>query len=281
MVAEPLEPSASLDASDDATPDPRARVRFIAEMGFHCAPDGQGAMVGHSGPPVSALLVPGTDALRPSVLLTLADVLIGSLANEAVLPRVTMTSDLNVRVLRPLTSATGFSGTARILKSGRTTTFGEAHFGPEGPDAPDGNSEPAALSHGTFIASPRPQDVAFSIGSGFPRPPVAEPMAVPIAERVGCARVGDGTAEIHRRDDLLNPADTLQGGLIALVAEEAACSLHPDALPIALDVRYLSAVRVGPARAVAEGLGPVTRVEVRDAGNEERLAAVAVVRFAG
>jgi len=46
-------------------------------------------------------------------------------------------------------------------------------------------------------------------------------------------------------------------------------------------VRYLSAVRVGPARAVAEGLGPVTRVEVRDAGNEDRLAAVAVVRFAG
>jgi acyl-coenzyme A thioesterase PaaI-like protein len=279
MVAEPLEPSASLDGSDDATPDPRARVRFIAEMGFHCAPDGQGAMVGHSGPPVAALLVPGTDALRPSVLLTLADVLIGSLANEAVLPRVTMTSDLNVRVLRPLTSATGFHGTARILKSGRTTTFGEAHFGPEEPEEPEGHGEPAVLSHGTFIASPRPQDVAFSIGSGFPRPPVAEPMAVPIADRVGCARVGAGTAEIHRRDDLLNPADTLQGGLIALVAEEAACSLHPDALPIALDVRYLSAVRVGPARAVAEGLGPVTRVEVRDAGNDNRLAAVAVVRF--
>ena len=265
MVVDPAEPS-------DVTPDPRARVRFIAEMGFHCAFD-HDRMAGHSDPPAPALLVPGSDVVRPSVLLTLADVLIGSLPNQAALPRITMTADLNVRVLRPLTSATGFTGEARVLKSGRTTTFGEATF------APAGSRVPAVLSHGTFIASPRPQDLGFSLAGGLPPPVPSGGMPVPLAERVGCRVVEPGTAEVHRRDDLLNPADTLQGGLIALVVEEAACSLHPGIAPVDLDVRYLAAVRIGPARASAEDLGPVTRVEVRDAGNDDRLAAVAVVRF--
>jgi acyl-coenzyme A thioesterase PaaI-like protein len=104
-------------------------------------------------------------------------------------------------------------------------------------------------------------------------------MPVPLAERVGCRIVDEGIAEVHRRDDLLNPADTLQGGLLAVVAEEAARSLHPGVAPTELDVRYLSAVRVGPARAVATELGSVVRVEVRDVGNGNRLAAVAIVRF--
>ena len=268
MAVDPSQPP-------DVTPDPRARVSFIAEMGFHCAFDGD-RMAGRSDPPAAALLIPGTDAVRPAVLLTLADVLIGSLANEAALPRITMTVDLNVRVLRPLTAASGFTGEAQILKSGRTTTFGEATFAPAGSDAP------AVLSQGTFIASPRPQDVGFSIPGGirhFTRPITSGPMRVPLAERVGCRIVEAGVAEVDRRDDPLNPADTLQGGLIALVAEEAACSLHPGKAPVELDVRYLSAVRTGPARARAVDLGGLVRVEVRDAGNGDRLAAVAVVRF--
>jgi acyl-coenzyme A thioesterase PaaI-like protein len=266
MAVDPVEPS-------DVTPDPRARVSFIAEMGFHCAREGD-RMAGHSDPPSSALLAPGTDSVRPAVLLTLADVLIGSLANEAALPRITMTVDLNVRVLSPLTSETGFTGEARILKSGRTTTFGEATFAAAGSDTA------AVLSHGTFIASPRPEDVGFSIANGLPRALRSTGMTVPLSARVGCVVVEPGVAEVARRDDLLNPADTLQGGLLALVAEEAACSLRPGTAPTELDVRYLSAVRVGPARASASVLGPVVRVEVRDAGNADRLAAVAVVRFA-
>ncbi len=269
MAVDPLPPAG---VTSDVTPDPRGRVTFIAEMGFHSGPDGD-RMAGHSEPPAAALLVPGTDVLRTSVLLTLSDVLIGSLANEAALPRITMTVDLNVRVLQPITSASGFTGEARILKSGRTTTFGEATFAAAGSDGP------AVLSHGTFIASPRPQDLGFSIATGLPRALAPRPMPQPLAERVGCRVVETGVAEVDRREDLLNPADTLQGGLLALVAEEAACSLHPGLAPVELDVRYLSAVRIGPARARAAQLGPIVRVEIRDAGNDDRLAAVAAVRF--
>lgn len=262
----------SRDFDDDRTPDPRARVSFIAEMGFHCRFEDD-RIVGRSDAPAPALLVPGSDVVRPSVLLTLADVLIGSLANEAVLPRITMTADLNARALRPLAADRPFTGEAHVLKSGRTTTFGEATF------RSVGDAEPAVLSHGTFIASPRPQDNGFSLRESGPLSRPTGTMTVPFARRVGCRRVAAGVAEIARREDLLNPADTLQGGLVALVAEEAACSLHEHAVPTALDVRYLSAIRVGPARATAADLGSVTRVEVRDAGADARLAAVAVVRF--
>jgi hypothetical protein len=47
-----------------------------------------------------------------------------------------------------------------------------------------------------------------------------------------------------------------------------------------LEVRYLSAVRVGPARTSAVALDDHTvRVEVRDAGNHDRLATVVMARL--
>ena len=48
-----------------------------------------------------------------------------------------------------------------------------------------------------------------------------------------------------------------------------------------LDVRYLSAVRFGPGRATATALGgDLVRVEVRDAGSDDRLAALIFARVA-
>jgi len=46
-------------------------------------------------------------------------------------------------------------------------------------------------------------------------------------------------------------------------------------------VRYLSAVRVGPARTSAVALDASTaRVEIRDAGNDDRLATLVIGRTA-
>ena len=48
---------------------------------------------------------------------------------------------------------------------------------------------------------------------------------------------------------------------------------------VGLEVRYLSTVRIGPARASAiEMGGPVVRVEVRDVGQSDRLAALIMAR---
>jgi alpha-D-ribose 1-methylphosphonate 5-phosphate C-P lyase len=43
-------------------------------------------------------------------------------------------------------------------------------------------------------------------------------------------------------------------------------------------VRYLRTVRIGPMRATAHAVGDYARVEVVDAGNDDRLAAIAVLR---
>jgi hypothetical protein len=48
-----------------------------------------------------------------------------------------------------------------------------------------------------------------------------------------------------------------------------------------LDIRYLSAVRVGPGRATAKLLGDdLIRVELRDSGSDSRLASVIIIRVA-
>jgi acyl-coenzyme A thioesterase PaaI-like protein len=67
---------------------------------------------------------------------------------------------------------------------------------------------------------------------------------------------------------------------VAAVAEVAAETAAGSAVTD-LDVRFLSAVRAGPARATAEVLGSGrVRVEVRDRGHGDRLTATLMARVA-
>ena len=49
-------------------------------------------------------------------------------------------------------------------------------------------------------------------------------------------------------EDGLNASNTVNGGLIALVIEEALLSLAPGQTLCSLALRYMQPVRVGPAR---------------------------------
>lgn len=265
---EQTEPGVDAETSGSAD----ALCTFIPEMQFPTERIGD-RFVGRSGPPPAALLYPGQPVLRLSALFTFADVLIGSAAAASALPRVTMTIDLNVRTARPLDVTRGYTGYAESIKVGRTINVGEGWFTNVDDDVP------SVYAYGTFMASPRPVDVMTEVGrSRWPRH--AEPMTVPFPDRVGVAVVRPGVAEVARRPDTINLTDTLQGGIIGLAAEEAACSLRPGATPVELDVRFLSTVRVGPARATAVDHGGFVRVEVVDAGRDDRLVAVTTVRFA-
>lgn len=209
--------------------------------------------------------------IRLSVLLTWADILTGSLANEFTLPSVCMTVDLDVRVLRAVPVGAEIVGHGRILKTGRTVTVGETTFVVD--------DEPVAVSFASFVASPRPQDVAVSAVRGEhrvpDRPPTAPP--APVAELLGARVVAPGVVEAARHERILNWADTVQGGAVAALAEESALSLGGTAVPNELGIRYLTSVRDGPMRATARTLGAWTRVEVVDAGRD-RLVAVAILR---
>jgi acyl-coenzyme A thioesterase PaaI-like protein len=129
----------------------------------------------------------------------------------------------------------------------------------------------------TFMASPRPQDL-----TPFPMDGMRTTgaMTVPLAEHVGARVRSPGAVEVTHRPFVQQAAGALQGGVVALVGEMAAETLA-DRPVIELDVRYLSSVRIGPARAVAAPMGSEhVRVEVRDLGNADRLAARIVARLA-
>jgi acyl-coenzyme A thioesterase PaaI-like protein len=225
-------------------------------------------------------LVPGTQLLRPSVLFTYADVVAGVQASRRTHPRVSVTVDLNVEVLRP-SPAEQVSVESRILRSGARVTVSEVVF--REPDEP----RAFAVSIATFMSSPREGDVQLRRPSGRLG---TWRMMKPFAEHVGMVVPRPGTAELARRADLGNSTDSLQGGLTGLLCEVAAETLASaetgrSQVVRRLDVEFLAAVRVGPGVATAEVLradrhGTTLRVEVHDTGRDDRLTALAMVECA-
>lgn len=250
-----------------------ARAHFMSTMGFsHEMDDHQAVGWATIGPYLrSSERWPGVAAL-----LTFADVLIGQLASVRTAPRISVTSDLWVRVLRPIAGDGRIRMTAELLKSGRTMTVGETHFFSESGDL-------VAMSVGTFLASPRPVDEA---PDGFTQSvwkPGPEGVAPTLVEQVGLRVLAPGQAEIALRPDLVNATESLQGGLVALLGEVAASTAATEAtgrphVVHDLQVRYLAAARVGPFRTSVElrsdGPSPLVRVEVRDPGRDGRLASL-------
>lgn len=254
---------------------PRERdIGFTSELGLSVEVDGD-TLVGDARV-VPELCVPEAGTLRASVLLAWADTLAGSLATERTLPRVCMSVDLDARIGHPIAAGTSIHAVGRVLKTGRVLTFTETEF------TVDGATEPAAIVLGTFVASPRPQDVADSFVTQVTEGSIrrrrnAEP-TVPITEILGARLIEPGVVEAERHPRILNWVETVQGGAVGLLAEEAALSLPGAPVPTELEVRYLRTVRHGPMRATARNIGPFTRVEVIDAGNDDRLVAVAISR---
>jgi acyl-coenzyme A thioesterase PaaI-like protein len=199
--------------------------------------------------------------VRPSILATEADLLGGALSNRASAPRVPLTVDLTVHRIVP--AGTGvLSMVGRLLKVGRRTTVAEVLISA-------GDERPLSVSHATFMPSPDPRDSqAFAGDRDGGGPSLTQPFIV----QLGVRMVAPGVAEIDRTAYTMQPTGTIQGGAIAAVAEVAAETASGAAVAD-LEVRYLSAVRVGPARATAEVVGARrVRVEVRDRGNADRLA---------
>jgi acyl-coenzyme A thioesterase PaaI-like protein len=103
----------------------------------------------------------------------------------------------------------------------------------------------------------------------------------PFADRAGCVRQEPGVAMLVRSEDGLNSSNTINGGLIALVVEEAALSAAPGTTVTSLAMRYLRPARVGPLVATATSHGGVARVDVRDSGSDDRLTVTATTRTFG
>jgi acyl-coenzyme A thioesterase PaaI-like protein len=238
-------------------PEPPFDRHVIVELGLEVATDGE-VVLGRA-PVVENLCVPGTDELRTSVVLTWADVLAGAVSGRAMEPRIPLTLDLEVQLVRPARPGEVVTAEARSVRAGRTVAISEAWFRDEA------SGEPVAVAVATFVPAPDPTHV---FPDGFPMPDMAQrPLTTPLGDRLGCTVVAPGRVEMPRRDDALNAVGAMQGGLASLAIEDAVGSLQerPGALR-SLTVRYLRPVMHGPALADAVQAGDAFTARLTDAG---------------
>jgi acyl-coenzyme A thioesterase PaaI-like protein len=253
----------------DVDADRRAAGHILLELGFSVerADDG----IHGSARVVPEMWIPGTTDLRTSILATWVDHVAGLAAIDVLAPRVPVTLELDVHLHDHAPSSGTVHARARVIKAGRSVIVC-------GVDVTDDDGNPVAIGTASFMAAPDP---------GLELPSTVSLDAVgaapgrlrhPFAERAGCRREGPGIAVLPRSEDGLNAAGTVNGGLIALVVEEAALSLTPGATLSSMALRYLRPVRSGPAVAMAEARRGLGRVEVRDAGDGDRPVVTATTR---
>lgn len=216
--------------------------------------------------------VPGTRRLRTSIIATWADTLAGLLASLVMGPRVPVTLELDVHLHGPAPAAGEVRAVGRTVKAGRSVFVAELDFTVDG--------VPFALAGASFMAAPDPA-VTLPERLGVELPPSPHRLAVPLAERARCDRVAPGVAVLPRTVEGLNASDTVNGGLLALVAEEAVLSLAPGEGLAFLGLRYLLGARVGPVVATARLHRGLARVRVRDSGNDDRITTLATARTLG
>jgi acyl-coenzyme A thioesterase PaaI-like protein len=219
------------------------------------------------------LHVPGTRQLRASVLAIWADHLAGLLAMETFAPRVPVTLELHVDLFHQAPESGTILAIANTIKRGRSVFVARVHF-------TSGSGEPLGIAIVTFMASP---DLSVSVPSSLSidRPSSTSRLTIPLAARAGCERRKPGVATLPRSADGLNSSNTVNGGLIALLTEEATLSLSPGESLCSLDLHYLHALRIGPALAVATVRAGLGVVDVTDTGNGNRLSVVALTRTFG
>ncbi|MFA1541931.1 PaaI family thioesterase [Actinomadura monticuli] len=244
-----------------------ARTYMLDELGFATRKDGEDLRGSASITPV--MHAPGTARLRTSILAAWADILTGLLATQVTTPRVPVTLELDVQLYRPAPAGGGVEGVARVVKVGRSVFVSSVEF--------TSSAGPLAIANASFMMAPDP---GLRLPSSFDveLPARGDLLAVPFAERAGCERRAPGVAVLPRSEDGLNVSGTVNGGLIALAAEEAALSLAPGGTLCSLGLRYVQPARVGPVVATARQRDGLAQVELRDAGNGDRLSCIATAR---
>jgi acyl-coenzyme A thioesterase PaaI-like protein len=250
-----------------------APTHILQELAF--AVTRRGDEIHGSAQVVPEMWVPGTQSLRTSILATWADIAAGHLAIHLFERRVPVTLELDVHVYQEPPRSGTIHAVARTLKAGRSVVVLSVDF-------TDHDGEPVGLGTASFMPAPDPRlTITLDPAELEGRLTHAGRLRVPFAERARCERREPGVAVLHRSDDGLNASNTLNGGLTALVVEEAALSLTPGTTLSSMALRYLRAVRVGPAVASAAVRAGLGRIEVRDTGSDDRLAVVATTRTFG
>ena len=204
--------------------------------------------------------------VRASVLSFVIDVVAGIPLDQD--PDVwTLTSDMSVR-MRPVPAPERIDATNTILRRGRRsgTCLVELRTdegAPIGTGAVGFTKIPRKPSD-----PPKPNVPLGEIPVIFRNPTV---LSRPLREEAGIQVIdaAEGIVQVEVTPDLRNPAGTLQGAMVALVAEAAAEDLvttrfESPFVVTDLDLRYLRKAEVGPVRTRSRllGTGPDAPVQI-------------------
>ena len=205
--------------------------------------------------------------VRASVLAYVIDAAAGITVDED--PDVwTLTTDLSLR-MQPVPAPAWVEAVTTVVRRGRRSVTSVV-------DLVDDRGETIGQTAIGFAAVPRKEgdppkphvtpEVAGSLFTGHSR--LTEPLVE--ASGIEVLDAAAGVVEVRVTPELRNPAGTMQGAMVALVAEVAAEQLaatRTDASVVVteLDVRYLAQAPEGPIRTECRPAGPAADdpVEVR------------------
>lgn len=223
--------------------------------------------------------------LRPTVLAAAVDVVGVLFARQIAGSDPVFTTDLSLRApARPAPKRIVARG--ELLRAGRGTIASEVVLEADGASFAYGQASFRRVA--STERSQTPKELPRHV---LPERLERVPLERPLAREAGIvlADAARGRVELPLRQALLSPQGVMQGGLVALVVEEAALALAESGgagphVVTELDVRYLASGREGPivssAHWVTDRESAMLRVALRDAGNGDRLTSVALARVA-
>ncbi|HEV8297517.1 MAG TPA: PaaI family thioesterase [Acidimicrobiales bacterium] len=227
--------------------------------------------------PVRRDLVDEQGRLRLGALAFGVDCAVGICAGWSAMPDWVVTSDLDMRFVGPATVGPVRSSST-LVRRGRGQVLVEARMVDEG-----AGDAPVAIATANHTILPpdlgSPIDV-MAVGHIHRQPRLAvEPR--PMSDHFGVQVVDRGVVELAMARHTFNPWGIMHGALHALLAEDATRSLVAGVVTNAT-VRFVSPVRIGPARATATVAGrygdqTVVRAEVRDTGAGDRVSSLAML----
>ncbi len=239
--------------------------------------------------PVVPELTSDQGTVPVGLMATMVDVLGGALAIMAVYPDWTATADLVMHTTGRARSGTVI-GDGSVLRIGRTTAVIEVELYEQSGDCGQ-PGRPLGSALMTFARLLRREDTlelelddysneSFGFaneGSGFTRPYLDECGVRVIDEATG-------QLSVDMCDYLRNSFGAFQGGMLAVLGDVAGqhaarAATGKPLMTSDLAVHFLSPAKIGPFRTRAEvlrttGDTALTRVEVFDGGDDDRLATV-------
>jgi acyl-coenzyme A thioesterase PaaI-like protein len=178
-----------------------------------------------------------------------------------------LTSDMSVR-MRPVPAPARISAVNRIVRRGRRSVTCTVELTTDA-------GAPVATGAIGFAKVPRKRtdppkpnltpEQAGGLFHGLPT------LSLPLREEAGIELIdpAEGIVEVEVTPELRNPAGTLQGAMVALLAEAAAEDLvttrfESPVVVTDLDLRYLAQAQVGPVRTRSRllGTGPDAPIQV-------------------